>query len=199
MTRGAPVASEYEAIQAVVRGDARGLEFLVAQHELRALRIAVAITGNRGMAEEAVAEAFFNVYKHADRFEPGRQFGPWFTKIVVNEAVHVARRARRAERLQALLGRQVPHSADPVEVAEGNELRREVIAAVHSLSPNERAAITLRYLLDLDERSVAEILGWPLGTLKTRLHRARTRLRSRLQDRMGRHLEVGAPQQEPLG
>lgn len=199
MRGGTPVASEDEAMRAVVQGDARGLEFLVAQHELRALRIAVAITGDRSTAEEAVAEAFFNVHKHAGRFEPGRQFGPWFTRIVVNEAVSVTRRARRAERLQALLGRQVPRSVDPVEVAEGNELRRDVIAAVHSLSPNERAAITLRYLLDLDERSVAEILGWPLGTLKTRLHRARLHLRGRLGDRLGHHLEVAQPQQELLG
>src|SRR5215510_1978271 len=107
MTGEPPVASEDVAIQAVGRGDARGLEFLVAQHELRALRIAVAITGNRSTAEEAVAEAFFNVYRYARRFEPGRPFAPWFTKIVVNEAVHAARRARRAERLHALLGRQV--------------------------------------------------------------------------------------------
>ncbi len=79
-----------------------------------------------------------------------------------------------------LLGRQAPRALDPVEMAEANEQRRQVVTAVWSLPAGERAAVTLRYLLDMDERTVAATLGWPLGTVKTRLHRARGRLRARL-------------------
>src|SRR5690349_5520933 len=146
----------------------------MAEHEVRALRVAYTITGNRASAEDAVAEAFLRAYRGIGRFEPGRPFGPWFLKIVANEALQITRRAGRAARLHALLGRQHDRSPDPLELVETNEVRRRVIAAVRELAPNERAAVTLRYLLDLDEKTVAETLGWPLDTVKTRLHRART-------------------------
>lgn len=199
MTGPEPEAREAEALEAVRRGDERGLEFLVARHELQARRIAFAITGNLATAEDVVAEAFLKVHQHIGRFEAGRRFSPWFLKIVTNEALYAARKTRRADRLHALLGRQPDRPADPVEVAEGNELRREVAAAVRGLEPRERAAITLRYLLDLDERSVAETLGWPLGTVKTRLHRARVRLREQLGSRLQDRPEVGAADVEHRG
>lgn len=169
-------------MEALRRGSADGLEFLMAEHEVPALRVAYAITGDRAVADDVVAEAFLKAYRAIGRFEAGRRFSPWFLKIVTNEALQATRRAGRAARLQTLLRRHVDPSPDPVELAETNEVRRRVIAAVRELAPNERAAITLRYLLDLDERTVAETLGWPLGTLKTRLHRARTQLRDRLGD-----------------
>jgi RNA polymerase sigma factor (sigma-70 family) len=186
--------TEAEAIEALKRGDSGGMELLVAEHEVAARRLAYAITGSSATADDVVAEAFLNAYRHIDRFESGRRFEPWLLKIVANEALQVARRARRAERLHALLGRQQPPAPDPLEVVEANALRQQVIAAVRALPPNERAAVTLRYLHDLDERSVAEILGWPLGTVKTRLHRARARLR----DKLGEDLSMAIPQEEQL-
>lgn len=187
--------TEAEAVEAVRRGSAAGLEFLMAEHEVRALRVAYAITGNRASADDVVAEAFLKAYRHIDRFEPGRRFGPWFLKIVTNEALQLTRRAKRAERIHALIGRQQSRPPDPVELAETNEVRGRVIAAVRDLPAKERAAVTLRYLLDMDEKTVAETLGWPLGTLKTRLHRARARLR----DILGEDLRMGAARGEQAG
>jgi RNA polymerase sigma-70 factor (ECF subfamily) len=172
--------TEAEAVEAVRGGSPAGLEFLMAEYEVRALRLAYTITGDRAGADEVVAEAFLKAYRNIDRFDPDRRFGPWFLKIVTNEALQYIRKARRTERLHALLGRQERRSPDPVEVAEANEVRRQVAAAIRELPGHERAAITLRYLLDMDEKAVAETLGLPLGTLKTRLHRARVRLRERL-------------------
>jgi RNA polymerase sigma factor (sigma-70 family) len=184
--------TEQEAIEALKRGDAGGMDFLMAEHEVAARRLAYAITGSSASADDVVAEAFLHVYRHIGRFESGRRFAPWFLKIVTNEALQVARRAKRAERLHALLGRERPALSDPVEVVETNALRRQVSAAVRTLAPNERAAVTLRYLLDLDERTVAETLGWPLGTVKTRLHRARAQLR----DKLGEDLRMAVDQGE---
>jgi RNA polymerase sigma-70 factor (ECF subfamily) len=177
--------TEDQAVEDLRRGGEAGLEFLMAAHEVRALRVAYAIMGSRASAEDAVAEAFLKAYRNIGRFEAGRPFGPWLLRIVTNEALQATRRAKRAERLYALLGRQERRAPDPVEVVETNEVRRRVIAAVRELAPNERAAVTLRYLLDMDERSVAETLGWPLGTVKTRLHRARAQLRDRLGEDVG--------------
>src|SRR2546430_15266025 len=90
--------TEREAVDMLRTGRAEGLEFLVAEHELMALRLAYTILGDRASADEAVAEAFLKVYRHIDRFEAGRPFRPWFLKIVSNEALGMARRARRAGR-----------------------------------------------------------------------------------------------------
>jgi RNA polymerase sigma-70 factor (ECF subfamily) len=184
--------TEAEAIESLQRGSPDGMEFLLAEHEVAARRLAYAITGNRATADDVVAEAFLSAYRHIGRFQAGRPFAPWLLKIVANEALQVARRSKRADRLNALLGRQRTETPDPVEVAETNAVRRRVAAAVRALEPNERAAVTLRYLLDMDERTVAETLGWPLGTVKTRLHRARGHLR----DQLGEDLGVGVPGKE---
>ena len=160
-----------------------------------ALRVAYTITGNRATAEDVVSEAFLKVYRRIDQFQCGRRFEPWFLRIVANEALQAMRKVRRTERRQPLLGRRETRPPDPVEIAETNEVRRKVLAAVATLSPNERAAIVLRYLLDLDEKAVAKTLGWPLGTVKARLHRGRAHLRGRLEI----DLRATLPAQEQAG
>jgi len=173
---------EAEAIEALRRGDGDGLEALVRLHERPALRLAYTITGSRAAAEDVVADAFVSIYLHRDRLDADRPFRPWFTRIVVNRALSLSRANARRTRLLALLGPWQRRETDPGEEAERDDLRRQVVAAVRALPPNERVVIVLRYFEDMDERSMAELLGWPAGTVKTRLHRARANLRARLTD-----------------
>lgn len=172
--------TDREAVQALQVGDADGLTFLVAAYELRGLRVAFAITGDRFQAEDVVADAFLAVHQQIMRFDSSRPFAPWFTRIVVNGALAAARTRRTSRKVVELLaGNRLP-AEDPMLLAERNELRRTLIRGIQALPPLERAAISLRYVLDLDEKAAADILGWPLGTLKTRLHRARVRLRNQI-------------------
>jgi len=174
---------EREAVAALRRGEGRGLETLVALHQGPALRLAYSITGSRAAAEDVVADAFVSVYEHRDRLDPDRPFRPWFTRVVANRALSVARRSTRMSRILALLSlRPSRMPPDPEEQVERNEVHRQIVEAVRALPPNERVAIVLRYFEDMDERGMAEVLGWPAGTVKTRLHRARARLRARLTD-----------------
>lgn len=173
-------AREAEAVDALRRGEDDGLRALVELHQLPALRLAYSITGSRAAAEDVVAEAFVAVYRHRDRLDPDRPFKTWFTRIVVNRALSVARRDARLPRLLALLGARPARAPDPEEQVERNDLRRQVAEAVRALPPDERVAIALRYFEDMDERGMAELLGWPAGTVKTRLRRARANLRVRL-------------------
>jgi RNA polymerase sigma-70 factor (ECF subfamily) len=167
-----------EAIQALMRGDTAGMDALVAAHQQRALRIAYQITRDSQAAEDVVADAFLAVFQQKPQ-DPGRPFKPWFLRIVVNRAISFSRRRSRFRRVLGLLSRATEIS-DPVQLVETNEQTRTVMAALDRLPINERAALSLRYLEDLDERSIAEILGWPLGTVKTRLHRGRNHLRQQL-------------------
>jgi RNA polymerase sigma-70 factor (ECF subfamily) len=187
--------TETEAIRALQAGDPDGLTFLVTAYEHKAMRVAFAITGDRLQAEDIVAEAFLAVHRQIKRFDSVRPFGPWFIRIVVNGALAAARKGRTARKVVALLARNRPPADDPMILVERNELRRTLIRGIRALPPQERAAISLRYVLDLDEKATADILGWPVGTLKTRLHRARSRLRNHIGPELSEYIGQMAPEE----
>ena len=170
---------EREAIIALRGGNIRGLEALVRLHQLRALRTAYNITGDRQLAEDIVADAFLTVHDRIGQFDSRRPFEPWFYRIVVNGALKALRKTSRSPTVadeDTSIGQ-----ADPALGPEMNVLLRETRLllwdAVGSLPPKQRAVVVLRHYLDLDERTIAQTLGCPLGTVKWRLHAARSRLR----------------------
>ncbi|HEV3125406.1 MAG TPA: sigma-70 family RNA polymerase sigma factor [Candidatus Dormibacteraeota bacterium] len=171
--------TDREAMEALQGGDASGMDALVAGHQRRALQVAYQITRDRLAAEDIVADAFLTVYERVQHQDPARPFEPWLLRIVINRAISVTRRAERFRRFAHLL-RPRERSEGPEETAERREEQREVMRALAALPANERAALSLRYLLDLDERAIANLLDWPLGTVKTRLRRGRDRLRQQL-------------------
>jgi RNA polymerase sigma-70 factor (ECF subfamily) len=172
--------TDAEAVRALQENDHRGLEALVERYQLRALRVAYHITRDPESAKEVVADAFLAVLRVIRRSDPDRPFEPWLLRIVINRAISAARKASRYQELLALIG-QRPESPDPEAEVLRKETQRMLAAAIKSLPPKERAALALRYYLDLDERAMAETLGWPRGTVKTRLHRGRAHLRQRLE------------------
>jgi len=161
-------------------GDIGGLEALVEAHQVRAVRTAYLITHDRGLAEEVVQTAFLRVYRSIDRFDMRRPFQPYFMRIVVNAAVQAAQRDSRlvtldtAEDWNSLLHAPV---SDPQDQAEADELRENVRQALLALTPEQRAAVVLRYYLNLSESEMSAWLGAPEGTIKWRLHAARKHLR----------------------
>ncbi|MGH7882214.1 MAG: RNA polymerase sigma factor [Candidatus Dormibacteraceae bacterium] len=176
---------ETEAIAALRRGESGGLEVLIELHQLWALRFAYSITGSRAEAEDVVADAFIAVYEHLDQLHPERAFKPWFNRIVYNRAISVTRKAARMHRILGFLGRQPTRSPDPEAEAESNSFHRQLVAVVHALPLNERLVIVLRYFEDMGEQEIGILLAWPLGTVKTRLRRARLKLRDQLTDKNG--------------
>lgn len=170
---------ELEAVAAFEAGDEQGFEALVKLHERRAFGIAVVMLHDPALAEDVVSEAFLKAFRFRERLDPQRDFWPWFLRIMTNEARTAIRRRTRRERLLQVLRRLPGRREDPVEVAESNELGRWLVGAIALLPAGEREVVQLRCLLDLDEKSIAEIVGCPLGTVKVRLHRARKHLRER--------------------
>lgn len=168
-----------EAIEALQRGDPEGMDALVIRYQVRATRVAYQITRDRAMAEDLVADAFLAVFRQVGRQDPNRPFEPWFLRIVANLAISYARRRARFQRLAHLLqGYEISEAPDVL--AERRDIRREVANALERIPPAERAALSLRYAMHLDERSVAEIMQKPIGTVKTLLHRGRRRLEMQL-------------------
>jgi RNA polymerase sigma-70 factor (ECF subfamily) len=146
-------------------GDASSLEALFRHHWPGAHRAAYLVVHDAAAAEDIAQEAFLAAVRNLDRFDWRRPFGPWLHRIVVNRAIDWARmRALRPEAGGDALAAAV--APDP---PAGDE---EVLAAIAGLSPEHRAVIVLRYLLEYTPGEIARLLDLPRGTVNSRLRRA---------------------------
>ncbi len=175
---------ERQAITLLRQGDLRGLEFLVHRYHLQATRAAFLVLGDPGQAEDIVQTAFLRAAQRIDQLR-GERFGPWFLRSVVNDAVKAAGKQKRFVTLAeddsdaATLARWlVDPGAGPEELVLRGEERGAVRAALLRLPPDQRAALVLRYYLEMSEAEMTGALGLPLSTVKGRLFRARERLRA---------------------
>ena len=131
-------------------------------HWPQAFRAAFLVTHDAAAAEDIAQESFLAAIRTLDRFDRRRPFGPWLHRIVVNRAIDWTR-ARRL-RAEVELHESVP-APDPA--TEGGE----ALAALARLSPEHRAVIVMRYVLELTPGEIAEALDLPRGTVNSRLRR----------------------------
>ncbi len=170
---------EREAVARLKRGDIGGLEVLVTKHQVKAVQAAYLIVGDYALAEDVAQGAFLRAYERIASFDGARPFGPWFMRLVVNRAISVAggRRDLSFEAHAEDEGTLPSHDSGLQEMLETSETRDEILAALEKLSPGQRAAIVMRYFLDLSDAEVSQRLAVPPGTVRRRLHDARQRLR----------------------
>ncbi|MEU6125285.1 sigma-70 family RNA polymerase sigma factor [Streptomyces sp. NPDC047123] len=178
---GGRVVDEGAVIARVRAGEAEAYAELVRAFTGIALRAAVAL-GAGSDAEDVVQQAFFKAYCSLGRFRDGSAFKPWLLAIVANETRNTV---RSAVRQRSVVGREaalaeaeplIPESADPAVAALADERRAALLAAVDRLGDDHRLVVTYRYLLEMDEAETAQALGWPRGTVKSRLNRALRKL-----------------------
>lgn len=144
-----------------------------------AWRAAYAITADRGLADDAGQEAFVKAFSALDRFDENLPFAPWLKRITINAAVDSLRRHRRLEVVHDEVS--VFHPWALSESAE-DDLRRWAIAdAVSALGAAKRVVVVLHYWLDLPLEEIAGVLGLPVGTVASRLARAKDELRGLLE------------------
>jgi RNA polymerase sigma-70 factor (ECF subfamily) len=144
-------------------GSVSDLEALFRTYWPRAYRAAYLVTHDAAGAEDIAQESFLAAIRALDTFDRRRPFGPWLHRIVVNRAIDWTR-ARRL-RSEVELTESVP--ASDRREAPGDE----VVAALARLSPEHRAVIVLRYLLEFTPGEIADALGLPRGTVNSRLRR----------------------------
>ena len=180
-----------DLVDALRRRDPTAAERLIARYGDRAYRLAIRITGNAGDAEEVVQDVILRVVRKIDTFRGESAFGSWFYRIVSNAACG-RRRAQASIDISldevlpafdehgrhASLFRDWSSSVDDPAVQQ--QLRDVLTAVIDELPPRYRAAIVLRDVEGLPTAEVAEALGIPVSTAKTRAHRARLLLRKRL-------------------
>ena len=153
---------------------------MVRSHQVRAVRTAYLIVRERALAEDVVQGAFVKAYERINRFDETRPFGPWFTKVVVNNAIKAASRRERtishSGEGEDLISRLADPGSGPEDLAEEEETKRRVWEALAELPPAQRAVVVQRYYLGMSEKEMAEEGASPPGTIKWRLHAARKSL-----------------------
>jgi RNA polymerase sigma-70 factor, ECF subfamily len=157
-------ASDAALVRAAQRGSERAVEELFERHWDDAYRTAYLIAHDRAAAEDIAQEAFLAALRALPRFDRRRPLRPWLHRIVVNRAIDWA----RARRLRAEVDVDaVAEVAAPPDVTGLGELG----AALARLSPEHRAVVVMRYLLEFTPGEIAEALELPRGTVNSRLRR----------------------------
>jgi RNA polymerase sigma-70 factor (ECF subfamily) len=159
-------------VRGAQRGSVSDLEALFRAHWPRAFRAAYLVTHDAGAAEDIAQESFLAAIRALDRFDRRRPFGPWLHRIVVNRAIDWTR-ARRL-RSEVELSESLPTPEQPVQAG------RATLGALAALSPEHRAVVVMRYLLEFTPGEIAEALDLPRGTVNSRLRRALDALRDEL-------------------
>jgi RNA polymerase sigma-70 factor (ECF subfamily) len=165
---------EAARVRAAREGSVEDIEALFRRHWPRAYRAAYLVVHDAAAAEDIAQEAFLAAVRALDRFDGRRPFAPWLHRIVVNRAIDWA----RARALRHELGDEpLTHAAARPRTGGVSE---EVVAALAGLSPDHRAVIVLRYLLEYTPGEIGAILELPRGTVNSRLRRALDALGARL-------------------
>ena len=191
-----PLADPEDCLVTALRlRDPRAAERLVSTYQLRAHRLALAITGNAQDAEEVVQDAFSIVIRKIDTFRGDAALGSWLHRIVVNGAYGLLRR-RRGQRREVCLDPELPMRdqgsrsaggwcSDCDDAAHRTELRLVVASSLRALPAHYRAILILRDVEGRSSGEVASALGISVESAKSRIHRARVFVRKHLAKALG--------------
>ena len=180
-------------VAAAVAGDRAAFEALVRRHQTRIVNYAMALVKDPADAEDVAQETFIRAYRSLARFRGDSSFKTWLYTIATNAArTGLERRGRRGRVEDGSLDDETgPLAAADVPAGDADAetalVRREAIdRALAALPPDLRVAVVLRDVEGLDYKEIAAATGAPIGTVESRIFRARRRLRPLLQPLMGR-------------
>ncbi len=174
------MTSDGELIQRAAGGDRSAFEDLYRRYARPVFGFALRRLGDRGRAEDAVQETFASVWRSAGSYKPERGPGaPWLYAVARNAIVD---RARARSETPAEIPERPSDEAGPAERAEQSWVAWRVHRALEELPKREHEVIALAYWSGLSQSEVAEYLGIPIGTVKTRTRSALARLADVLGD-----------------
>jgi RNA polymerase sigma factor (sigma-70 family) len=161
-----------ELVRTASRGDRAAFAALVEPHLGAALGAAIVLTRSHADASDAVQDALLAAWQGLDRLRDPVAFPAWFRTLVIRAAIRTSRRRSRVVELDLATA---PDDRTTVERAVE---RRSLGRAFDRLSPDDRALLTMRHLWDAPVAEVADAIGMPAGTVKSRTHAAMQRLRA---------------------
>ena len=181
-------ADDHRLIAASLKGDTDAFGELVRRYQDRLYNTVYRLLDNADDAQDVVQDAFLNAYQSLDGFKGDSQFFTWLYRIAVNTAISHKRKQRLTLSIDA--GRNGESRVEPIDASDASrpghaleqaEEERRVQRALNRLSPEHRAVLIMKDMEGQKYETMAEILGVPIGTIRSRLHRARTELRELLE------------------
>jgi RNA polymerase sigma-70 factor (ECF subfamily) len=183
--------SDEQLLASFLGGDVRAFDLLVERHAGRVYAICYRYFGNASDAEDAAQEAFVALLRRGGTFRGQAGFSTWLFRVAMNTCHDLARkRARRPRSADTDVATLVDHGDE--DLLANCELALELRQALATLDPGQRRLITLHDIHGLPYAEVAKQLGMPIGTVKSRIHRAHARLATSLA-----HLRGNPPSREP--
>jgi RNA polymerase sigma-70 factor (ECF subfamily) len=180
---------ETALLRAAQGGDPAAFNELVRRYQRAVYRVAYALTRNASDADDLAQETFVRAYQAIGRFRVGEPLFPWLARIATNQAISLFRhRKRRPETaIEPLLeaGQQWGVEDDPARSVEQDERTRHLEAAFARLKPEHQAVLALRVIEEQSYEEIAATLRVPVGTVMSRLSRARAELKALLAARTG--------------
>ena len=187
------LAADQQVVVWAQDGDEAAFRELIRRYQRPIFSIIYRMVGDRELAEDLAQETFIKVLNAIDSYRPEHKFSSWIFKIANNAAIdHLRRReletlsldgapdAITAERQGATALQVRDRAESPLDEMEARELGSQIERAIARLRPEYRSCIMLRHVEGRAYEEIAEILGLPLGTVKTYIHRARAELRAAL-------------------
>jgi RNA polymerase sigma-70 factor (ECF subfamily) len=175
--------SDRECVERLQQGETGAFEILVRRHQKAIFNLVYRLLGDYDEAAEIAQESFLSAYKSLGKFRGDATFSTWLYRIALNHASTRRKTLANSHQKMVLLENTDPvdeHGTDPADRIERKEVQQRVQNALNSLDPNDAAIILLRDMQDMPYDEVGRILDLPVGTVKSRLHRARRALKLRL-------------------
>jgi RNA polymerase sigma-70 factor (ECF subfamily) len=181
-------------------GDRAAFEQLIRRHQPRVFRLLMRMLGSREEAEDVAQETFLSLHRHGHKFRHDARFSTFIYRVAANAALNrrrtLGRKNARVRELQVrnAAGDDLPVSPrDPESALAGGEARQRVQEALQELPPDLRMATVLYDIEGLSYKEIATALNIPEGTVKSRIHRARSALRDRLKGFVAAQTEGETP------
>ncbi len=181
-------ADDLRLINACLEGDTAAFGVLVRRHQERLYHTVYRLVENAEDAQDVVQEAFLHAYQSLDSFKGDSLFFTWLYRIAVNTAISLKRKKRVVLSIDGVRGNESgTDPPDPSELTrpdynlEQQEQQRRIQRALARLSPEHRAVLVMKDMEGQKYETMAELLGVPIGTIRSRLHRARLELRELLE------------------
>lgn len=183
-------------VRRVQAGDSEAFNWIVKRFQDRAAAYAASVVGSFWLAQDVAQEAFVEAYCTLHTLREPAAFPVWFRKIIFKHCDRQTRR-KQVDTVPIQDMEHIQYSApDLVEIAERHQVEEGVHRAIQSLPEGQRAVLTLFYMGEQSHQDIAEFLGLPVTTVKSRLHQGRSRLKERLLAMLQDNLQEYRPSQD---